>query len=264
MSKWSYLTFDYSFRHICSGKGCFHGHVCTYAYIIDGGSVHRRHWSETTGGTVSIFRLDNRFFESTRGRIVRLLRRAQHTVDELASELGLTNNAVRAHLASLERDGMVRTDGVRRVSGAGKPATIYEIDPELEPLLSRAYVPLLNAVLGSLGASLPPEQLREVMRDVGHRLAAAHHPLASDDFETRVRMAASVLEELGAEATVETSGDTITIRGCSCPVSSAVSERPEVCRALQTLLADLTGARVEERCDRSDRPRCCFELTESA
>ncbi len=213
---------------------------------------------------MSTFRLDNRFFESTRGQIVRLLRRARHTVDELATELGLTNNAVRAHLASLERDGMVRTDGVRRLPGAGKPATVYEIDPRVEPLLSRAYVPLLNAVLGSLGASLPPEQLRAVMGDVGHRLAAAHHPLVAEDFPTRVRMAAEVLAELGAEATVEQTGDTITIRGCSCPVSAAVAERPEVCRALQVLLADLTGAKVEERCDRSDRPQCCFELSESA
>lgn len=213
---------------------------------------------------MSIFRLDNRFFESTRGRIVRLLRRARHTVDELATELGLTNNAVRAHLASLERDGLVRTDGVRRGPGAGKPATIYEIDPDVEPLLSRAYIPLLNALLGSLGARLPSHQLSEVMHEVGHRLASGQHPLPSGDFDSRVQAAANVLVELGAEATVERTGDTITIRGCSCPVSAAVSERPEVCRALQTLLADLTGATVEEHCDRSDRPRCCFELSRPA
>lgn len=213
---------------------------------------------------MSIFRLDNRFFDSTRGRIVRLLRRARHTVDELAAELGLTNNAVRAHLASLERDGLVRTDGVRRGPGAGKPATIYEIDPDVEPLLSRAYVPLLNALLGSLGARLPSDQLSEVMHEVGHRLAGGHSPLPTGDFDTRVQAAANVLVELGAEATVERNGDTITIRGCSCPVSAAVSERPEVCRALQTLLADLTGATVEEHCDRTGRPRCCFELSRPA
>lgn len=213
---------------------------------------------------MAIFRLDNRFFESTRGRIVRLLSRARHTVDELANELGLTDNAVRAHLASLERDGMVRTDGVRRGPGAGKPATIYEIDPTAEPLLSRAYVPLLNALLGSLGARLSSDQLREVMGEVGHRLAGGRSPLPSADFETRVQAAANVLTELGADATIERSGETITIRGCSCPVSAAVAERPEVCRALQTLLADLTGATVEEHCDRSERPRCRFDLSPPA
>ena len=52
-------------------------------------------------------RSDERFFASTRGQIVTLLRRALRTVDELAGELGLTDNAIRAHLAALERDGLV-------------------------------------------------------------------------------------------------------------------------------------------------------------
>ena len=50
---------------------------------------------------------EQRFLSSTRGRLVTLLRRSARTVDELAHELGLTDNAVRAHLATLERDGLV-------------------------------------------------------------------------------------------------------------------------------------------------------------
>jgi predicted ArsR family transcriptional regulator len=59
-------------------------------------------------------RLDRRFFESTRGRIVTLLRRSGFTVEELARELGLTNNGVRANLATLERDGIVWQLGFAR------------------------------------------------------------------------------------------------------------------------------------------------------
>lgn len=202
----------------------------------------------------------NRFLETTRGRIVRLLRRARHTVDELAAELGLTDNAVRAHLASLERDGLVRTDGVRRSPGAGKPATVYDINPDVEPYLSRAYAPLLTALLGALGTRLSAAELRDVMGDVGHRLARAQPQPTSAAFDVRVQSAAAVLVALGAEATVERSAAGVTIRGSSCPVSVAVSERPEVCRALETLLADLTGAEVRECCDRSGRPRCRFEI----
>ena len=57
---------------------------------------------------------NQRFFTSTRGRIVTLLRRASRTVDELAAALDLTDNAVRAHLATLERDGIVQQRGARR------------------------------------------------------------------------------------------------------------------------------------------------------
>ena len=46
--------------------------------------------------------------ESTCGRMVTLLRRVGLTVEELAKVVGLTGNGVPAHLATLERDGVVR------------------------------------------------------------------------------------------------------------------------------------------------------------
>ena len=73
--------------------------------------------------------------DSTRGRIVSLLRGKVSTVNELAQELGLTDNAVRAHLLSLERDGLVRQSGVQR--GYRKPHFAYELTPEAESLFPR-------------------------------------------------------------------------------------------------------------------------------
>ena len=61
-----------------------------------------------------------RFFETTRGKLVALLRRRELTVDEMATALGVTDNAIRAQLAALERDKLVEQRGVRR--GAGKPS----------------------------------------------------------------------------------------------------------------------------------------------
>src|SRR5919201_2008502 len=58
--------------------------------------------------------LGQRFFATTRGQIVLLARRAPRTIDELCQALGLTRNAIRAHLATLERDGLVRRGGVGR------------------------------------------------------------------------------------------------------------------------------------------------------
>src|SRR5262245_23512241 len=95
-------------------------------------------------------RWDKRFFATTRGRVVALLRRNSRTVDEIAGELGLTDNAVRAHLATLERDGVVRQESVRRGEGAGKPAHVYAMVPEAEHSISRAYAPVLAATLDEL------------------------------------------------------------------------------------------------------------------
>src|SRR5919198_1552231 len=43
------------------------------------------------------------FFTATRGRILLLLRRSRRTVKELAEALGLTENAVRSHLTTMQR-----------------------------------------------------------------------------------------------------------------------------------------------------------------
>ena len=103
---------------------------------------------------MAITNWNQRFFSSTRGRIVVLLRRASRTVDELAQALDLTDNAVRTHLTTLERDGIVQQRGERR--STSKPAHVYDLTPAAEQLFPKAYGPVLQrllAVLAQAGAS---------------------------------------------------------------------------------------------------------------
>ena len=88
--------------------------------------------------------------DATRGRLLALLREGKWTVDDLARRLGLTDNAVRFHLASLETAGTVRKEGVLRRHGAGKPADLYALTPDAEESFSRAYAPVLAACVAEL------------------------------------------------------------------------------------------------------------------
>ena len=204
---------------------------------------------------------DQRFFESTRGRVVTLLRRAGFTVDELARELDLTNNGVRAHLATLERDGIVRQSGVvRRESGGGKPAYLYELTPEAEDLFPKAYEPALRRLLDVLSDQLGSEESEALLRSVGRRLAEEHDSRRVDGAHARLEMAVEVLNELGGLAELEERDGGFVIRGYSCPLAGVTPDHPEVCRMAETLVAELAGVPVHERCDRGERPRCCFEV----
>lgn len=199
-----------------------------------------------------------RFQESTRGRVVELLRLRSRTVEDLAQELGLTDNAVRTHLATLERDGIVRQEGVRRGPGAGKPAWIFGITPAAEPSFSKAYIPLLLALLEELSESQDPEQTEAVMRRVGRRLAAAH--VVNGDRAARMNAAAALLRDLGAVAEVKEENGRIVVQGNGCVVGLAVSANATVCRAIETLLAEITGEPVHECCNRGERASCCFHI----
>jgi predicted ArsR family transcriptional regulator len=209
-------------------------------------------------------RWDRKFFESTRGRVVTLLRRAGFTVDELARELDLTNNGVRAHLAVLERDGIVRQRGsVRRSSGGGKPAYVYELTSEGEDLFAKAYEPTLRRLLDVLSDQVGAEESEALLRLVGRRLAEEHSTRA-DGARERLEAAVEVLNELGGLAELEERDGAVVIRGYSCPLAGVTPDHPEVCRMAEALVGEVAGVSVREHCDRGERPRCCFEIASAA
>jgi predicted ArsR family transcriptional regulator len=152
---------------------------------------------------------------------------------------------------------------VRRGPGAGKPASVYDLTGDAETRLSRAYAPVLTALLEELSTRLPASDAEALMRKAGSRLAAAL-PARSAAREDRVREAAALLNELGGDITIERGPQGIRIRGSGCPLSATVARRPEACRAVQGLLAEVIGTRVKLCCERQPRPRCCFTVSSAA
>jgi predicted ArsR family transcriptional regulator len=201
--------------------------------------------------------------DGTRPRILALLREGSWTVDDLATHLELTDNAVRFHLDALEREGSVHKEGLRRTGAAGQPAALYSLSSEAEEAFSRAYAPVLIACLAELKDQMSRTQLVGFLKRVGRRLSgesgAPTGPLSG-----RVRNASRLLDALGGVTAVEQSGDVYRIVGRACPLSRAVEADHCVCAAVTSLVAEVVGAEVTERCDRSGRPKCCFEITSDA
>src|SRR5207244_75703 len=196
---------------------------------------------------------NQRFFASTRGRIVMLLRRASRTVDELAQALDLTDNAVRAHLATLERDGFVQQRGERR--GSGKPAYVYDLAPQAEQLFPKAYGSVLHQLLEVLSERMTLEELETALREAGRRIATNRN-VPSGDLRRRLEIAVDTLNELGGMAELEERNSTYCIRGYSCPLAAAVQGHPEVCHLAEALLTELIGVPVQECCEHGEVPRC--------
>lgn len=197
---------------------------------------------------------------STRSRIVAHLRRGARTVDELAVEVGTTDNSVRAHLTALERDGVIRQEGTRRGAGAGKPAVLYSIHPDAEVSFSTAYPPVLNALIDTVLSELPRHKSIAVLEGVGHRLSALVGGEAKGSLRKRVEGAAAVLTELGGDVEIVADDGSLIIRGFGCPLSNAVAQHPETCHAVTTLVSDVAGAPVEQCCEHGERPRCRFRV----
>ena len=196
--------------------------------------------------------------QNTRNRLIALLRRSPQTVEELAAALGVTDNAVRAQLSSLERDGVVRQHGLRR--GSGKPSFSYALRPDFEPTLSRAYIPMLARVLRGMRDQLSAGQIADLLNKVGQDWAR-ELPRVSGDLDSKVAAASDLLNELGGVTDIEHTDGCLVIRGYSCPLALAVRENRGVCVAVQALLSEYIGENVLEHCDREgERVHCRFEV----
>ena len=77
----------------------------------------------------------------------------------------------------------------------------------------------------------------------------------------RLEVGVALLNDLGGLAELEEHDGTVLIRGYGCPLSAVVPGHPRLCRMAESLLNELTGVPIHERCDRGDNPRCCFEAT---
>lgn len=205
----------------------------------------------------------------SRGRLIALIRRGVDTVEALAAELEVTDNAVRAQLAILEREGLVERAGVRHVGKVGKPATTYAVAADADGVLSAAHAPVLRALLAALKDRMPGPALETVLRDAGRRLSED-----DDDAQGRAepkkrtpeagaRAAARVLRSLGGEVKIEKTPEGTLLKGFACPLADVVATEPKVCRAVETLVSAVAGAPAHECCDRTGRARCRFLIAPS-
>jgi predicted ArsR family transcriptional regulator len=193
----------------------------------------------------------------SRDRIIRLLLKGRMTIDELASSLGVTKNAVRAQIALLTGKGMVEVKGQQK--GRRRPAAVYGLGAGTDAHFSQAYPALLSGVVRTLADQLRPKQLEDVLRETGKRMADSAAPLAGNARE-RVDGAVRFLGTLGSIAEVIEEDGKLVIKSHGCPISTAVQADSRSCLAMESLLARLTGLAVRERCDHGERPGCRFEV----
>ena len=194
----------------------------------------------------------------TQAKLLHLLRRAPRTITELSVELGLTDNAIRTHIAALTRDGLAELVGTQRDTG-GKPARQYGLTTFGGELFPKAYALAFGGLVDEIVRVVGQERAIELLKGVGARAARGVAP--ASDLAGRVAAAAATLRELGADIDVVTETNGWGLQGYACPLSAVTSGHPQVCALVAALVAEVTGRPVEECCERGSRPRCHFHIS---
>ena len=194
----------------------------------------------------------------TRDRIVRLLLKKPQTIEELAAQLDVTENAVRAQIALLQRDRTVEVQG--SVKSGRRPAAVYGVQAGADLHISRAYPAVLAHLVKVLADRMPQKEFKAVLKELGKELAASA-PRVSGDARQRVGGAVRYLRSLGSLAEMTEEKGRIVITSSGCPIGQVVANDRRACLAMEALIGQLTGLPVAEHCDHSAHPRCRFEIT---
>jgi len=182
---------------------------------------------------------------STRQEILLLLRRhGRLSAPQLANRLDITAVAIRRHLVTLERDGLVSAKTERAVRG--RPAARYGLTDQGRQTFPRHYDELAQEALSFLGAE-GGRTLHDFLAWRNDRLAAEYGSrLRAGTVEGRARELAEALTEQGFMAEVETADGAEGLKLCqhNCTVEHIAAEHPDVCAWEAALFERLLGATV--------------------
>ena len=185
-------------------------------------------------------------FRGLQKRVLAALKKAQPlTVKELAMEFGITPNALRRHLKSLETAGVVHYRPI--VRGVGGPMFAYSLSDAGEALFPRGYATALGDALEQIRAEQGIEGVIRVFHRQWASLADAASPrMAGLTLGERTAVLAELRTTQGymAESDERSSGEAV-IREFNCAIRDVAERFPEVCAAEEQFFANLLGASIE-------------------
>jgi predicted ArsR family transcriptional regulator len=168
------------------------------------------------------------------------------TVEEISQALQITRNAIRQHLAGMERDGLV-APSITRPTG-GRPEQLYVLGTKGRELFPRQYSWFAQVLIKSICGEAGRDGLSTRLAGIGERIARQlrmQNPLP-EYLAQRVASLAELMTNLGYHARASAATDKApAIEANNCVFHHLAAQFPEVCQFDLALLATYVGSNVE-------------------
>jgi predicted ArsR family transcriptional regulator len=203
----------------------------------------------------------DRFFQTTRGKIVEeLRRRGTASAADLATVFGLSPNAVRQQLVVLERDGLVVEKPVRR--GPTKPTLEFSLTAAADKLFPQQHAEMLSAVLREVRDLYGEPGVAQIFDGISKRAVdKAKSRVTAPDAEGKVAQLTAVLRESGVVADYSLIDGGFALQEHTCPYAGVPKEHPELCKVIHHVFDETLGVHVEQTDSLATGGKSCrFEL----
>lgn len=189
-------------------------------------------------------------------------RNGSAVIKELEQHLGVTTNAVRQHLQTLQAEGYIKRNAVH--DGVGRPHHAYTATEQARELFACHCDDLALTLLEEVFALEGRERASVLLGRVSQRLAARYAPsVRSTILQDRVSELADVLHNQGILTDVTaTDEDVIILKTYNCPYHELAQEHREICEMDESMMRQLLGSDVNlDSCIMDGHGSCSFVVS---
>lgn len=202
----------------------------------------------------------------TREHLLHLLKtQGSLTAKEMASQLHITEMAVRRHLGTLERDGMIQPKLQRQTMG--RPTTLYALTGLADNLFPKTYNKVALDLLGELAEEAGPAMIGRLFERRKLKLKRSYEPrMQAEDLEGKVKLLAEMQQDNGYMADFEAAGDgEFVLKEYNCPIFQVANAYNEACSCELELFEELLDAKVSRtECLASGGGCCAYRIKPKA
>ena len=198
---------------------------------------------------------------STRRQLLHLLKtKGESCVQDLSGTLGITAMAVRRHLHTLQRDGLVRVSLVRRT--VGRPSYRYSLTERAQEMFPRNYAQLTLDLLDELQAMAGTGSVDRLFAARREKLEARYRErMRGKPLREKVAELAAIQNASGYMAEWDEDRDGFRLYEYNCPVAAVANQYRQACRCERELFASLLDADVERtECLAEGDVRCAYVI----
>lgn len=199
---------------------------------------------------------------STRDVVLRTIKSLNRvTVDDLAEAASVSPVTVRHHLNSLQAEGLIESEGVRRK--IGRPYHVYSLTEAGQELFPKKYFALSTRLLAELKEQFPTEIVNQLFENVVQKIVAEHRAEFEQlNFEDRLDYLVNILADEGFLARWEKVDDGYKLIEYSCPFLGIGHQHGEICSLDTALIEAVMGTTIEQHSCMLDGEDCCqFSIT---
>ncbi|GIO38092.1 DeoR family transcriptional regulator [Paenibacillus antibioticophila] len=199
---------------------------------------------------------------STRERILHLMKTAGPlSAKELTTELQITEMAVRRHLGTMERDGLIESKMIRQTPG--RPTAVYGLTELAEGLFPKKYHSLTLDLLDELAEESGEDMVDRLFDRRKEKLSRKYMAdMQGKTLNDKVRTLSEIQNDNGYMTELQqTDGGEYVLMEHNCPISQIANRYNHACDCELNLFESLLDADVERtECLAQQGKKCVYVI----